>query len=203
MSEMLPLFLNLAGRQVVLVGGGRLATLKLSQLLASGALVRVVSPEISEEIVEAESRVAARSDRLVSREGNRLHLVRRAVEATDLDGAWLVVTAAPPEVTRQVAEAAEARRLFVNAVDDPVHASAFLSGIVRRGGVTFAISTEGHAPALTALLREGLDAVLPSDLEAWMDRARRERAAWRADNVAIDERKPRLLQALNELYEAR
>ncbi len=203
MSEMLPLFLNLAGRQVVLVGGGRLATLKLSQLLASGALVRVVSPEISEEIVEAESRVATRSDRPVSPEGNRLHLVRRGFEATDLDGAWLVVTAATPEVNRQVAEAAEARRLFVNAVDDPVHASAFLSGIVRRGGVTLAISTEGHAPALTALLREGLDAVLPSDLETWMDHARRERAAWRADNLPFGERKPRLLRALNELYEAR
>ncbi len=203
MSDLLPLFLNLTGRHVVLVGGGRLAAAKLSQLLAAGALVRVVSPEISQEIVDAESQVAEASGRSVGPGRTRVHLVRRAFDAADLEGAWLVVTAATPEVNRRVADAAEARRLFVNAVDDPAHASAFLSGVVRRGVATFAISTEGHAPALTALLREALDAVLPPDLETWVDRACRERAAWRAGNLPIAERKPRLLRALNELYEAR
>ena len=57
-----------------------------------------------------------------------------------------------------MAAAAEPRRIFVNAVDDPANASAFLSGTVRRDGVTIAISTSGDAPALTALLREALDA---------------------------------------------
>ena len=74
--------------------------------------------------------------------------------------------------TGEVADAAEGRRVFVNAVDDPANASAFLSGVVRRDGVTLAISTSGAAPALTALLREGLDAVLPQDL-AIVDVARR------------------------------
>ncbi len=63
-----------------------------------------------------------------------------------------------------MAGAAEARRVFVNAVDDPANATAFLSGVVRRDGVTVAISTSGDAPGLTALLREALDAILPRDL---------------------------------------
>jgi uroporphyrin-III C-methyltransferase/precorrin-2 dehydrogenase/sirohydrochlorin ferrochelatase len=126
---------------------------------------------------------------------------RRPFAPADLDAAWLVVAAATPDVNRQVADAAETRRLFVNAVDDPANATAFLSGVVRRDGVTLAISTSGAAPALTALLREGLDALLPRDLARWMWQARASRAAWRRDAVPMEARKPRLLQALNDLYD--
>ena len=130
-----------------------------------------------------------------------MSIAQRPFVPADLDGAWLVVAAATPEVNRQVAEVAETLRLFVNAVDDPANASAFLSGVVRRDGVTLAISTSGAAPALTALLREGLDALLPRDLAAWMWQARAARVAWRREGVPMDARKPRLLQALNELYQ--
>lgn len=183
MSEFLPLFLNLTGRDVLLVGGGRVAAAKLQQLLAAGARVRVVAPEIADAI--------RRSD---------VQLAQRQFVPADLDGTWLVVAAATPQANREVAEAAETRRVFVNAVDDPANATAFLSGVVRRDGVTVAISTSGHAPALTALLREALDAMLPRDLAAWVWQARAERVTWRRDGVPMDERKPRLLQALNALY---
>jgi siroheme synthase-like protein len=179
--DLLPLFLNLAGRQVVLVGGGRVAAAKLRQLLAAGARVRIVAPEISANIDHAD-------------------IVRRGFVPSDLDDAWLVVAAATPEVNREVAQAAEDRRLFVNAVDDPANATAFLSGVVRRAGVTIAISTSGDAPALTALLREALDATLPSDLDRWVETARAQRTAWKREGVPMDERKPQLLNALNELY---
>jgi uroporphyrin-III C-methyltransferase/precorrin-2 dehydrogenase/sirohydrochlorin ferrochelatase len=125
---------------------------------------------------------------------------RRPFAPADLDEAWLVVAAATPEVNRHVAEVAEARRIFVNAVDDPANATAFLGGIVRRDGVTLAISTSGDAPALTSLLREGLDALLPRDLATWMWQARAARVAWRREGVPMAARKPRLLQALNALY---
>jgi uroporphyrin-III C-methyltransferase/precorrin-2 dehydrogenase/sirohydrochlorin ferrochelatase len=189
MPDLLPLFLNLTGRTVVLVGGGRVAAGKLQQLLAAGARVRVVAPEISAAAVD-----------LVSRGAPRVEIIPRRFMPSDLDGAWLVVAAATPEVNREVADVAERLRLFVNAVDDPANASAFLSGVVRRDGVTLAISTSGEAPALTALLREALDAVLPHDLAAWIARARGERRIWRRDGVPMEERKPRLLQALNALY---
>jgi siroheme synthase-like protein len=196
MPDLLPLFLNVTGRAVVLVGGGRVASAKLQQLLAVGANVTVVAPEISDEIVRAGATLQA------ARPGHpeRVALHQRHFKPADLDGAWLVVAAATPEVNRAVALAAEERRLFVNAVDDPANATAYLSGVVRRDGVTLAISTSGDAPALTALLREGLDALLPRDLSAWIERARAERTVWRRDAVPMDERKPRLLTALNAIY---
>jgi siroheme synthase-like protein len=186
MTDLLPIFVTLAGRDVVLVGGGRVAASKLPQLLAAGARVTVVAPVLRPEIVDTPS----------------ITIVPRSFAPGDLDKAWFVVAAATPEVNRAVAEAANARRLFVNAVDDPANASAFLSGVIRRDGVTIAISTSGDAPAMTALLREGLDAMLPDDLDAWMRRARTERVDWKRDGVPMAARKPRLLAALNALYQS-
>src|ERR1700730_16800493 len=157
MRDLFPLFLTLAGRDVVLVGGGPVATAKLQALLDAGGRVRVGAPVVTAEIERAGVEIA-----------------RRAFVAADLDGAWLVVAAATPEVNREVAAAAEARRVFVNAVDDPANASACLSGTVRRDGVTMAVSTSGQAPALSALLREALDKVLPADLDRWMAEADRQ-----------------------------
>ncbi len=183
MQELLPLFLHLSGRRVLLVGGGSVAAAKLRQLVAVGADVRVVAPEVCGDIEES-----------------GVPFERRRFEPVDLDNVWLVVAAATPDANREVAAAAEARRLFVNAVDDPVNASAFLSGVVRRHGVTLAISTSGEAPALTSLLREALDTVLPPDMNLWLDEARRQRGAWRRVGVPMDARRPLLLQALNKLY---
>jgi len=194
MTELLPLFLNVAGRPVVLVGGGRVAAAKLQQLQAAGACVTVVAPEVGEAITTNATVGAALQG------ARALRVLTRAFAPEDLDGAWLVVAAATPEVNRAVAAAAEERRLFVNAVDDPANATAYLSGVVRRDGVTIAISTSGHAPALTSLLREGLDALLPRDLPTWIERARAQRVVWRHNAVPMEQRKPQLLTALNAIY---
>src|SRR5205807_2071405 len=198
MPELLPLFLNVTGRQVVLVGGGRVAAAKLRQLLAVGARVRVIAPEISNDLEEVARPFQGR-DRGAESPAPQLNLTHRPFAPSDLDDAWLVVAAATPEANREVAHAAESRRIFVNAVDDPPNASAYLSGVVRRDGVTIAISTSGDAPALTALVREGIDALLPADLGAWMHTARDERVEWRRDRVPMQARKPLLLRALNDL----
>jgi uroporphyrin-III C-methyltransferase / precorrin-2 dehydrogenase / sirohydrochlorin ferrochelatase len=187
---LLPLFLNLAGRRVVLVGGGPVAAGKLQQLLAAGASVCVVAPDLVPAIADASAGGAS-----------GITIVRRAFTPGDLDGAWLVVAAATPEVNRAVAEAAEARRLFVNAVDDPANASAYLSGVIRREGFTLAVSSNGEAPGLTALLRQGLDALLPRhELARWLREARKQRRRWKADGVPMEARRPLLLDAINRLY---
>jgi len=183
MPDLLPVFLNLAERRVVLVGGGRVAAAKLPALVSARAAVTVVAPEVDAQIARSSAAI-----------------VRRRFEPRDLDGAWLVVAAATREVNAQVARAAARRRVFVNAVDDPANASAFLGGVVRRDGVTIAISTNGHAPALSGLLREAIDAVLPRQLGAWLDEARRQRVIWRRGNVPMEKRRPLLLRALNRLY---
>jgi uroporphyrin-III C-methyltransferase/precorrin-2 dehydrogenase/sirohydrochlorin ferrochelatase len=91
--------------------------------------------------------------------------------------------------------------LFVNAVDDVASASAYLGGVVRRGEVTIAISTGGAAPALAGLLREAIDALLPPDLQRWVDAARAARADWRHTGVPMADRRKRLLRTLNALYQ--
>jgi uroporphyrin-III C-methyltransferase/precorrin-2 dehydrogenase/sirohydrochlorin ferrochelatase len=184
MNVMFPAFLDLTSRTVVVVGGGPVAASKIESLLLAGARVTVVAPEIRPEI--------ARTD---------VALVRREFRDTDLDGAWWVVAAAPPAVNRQVNAAAEARHIFVNAVDDPQHATAYLGGVVRRAGVTIAISTDGRAPALAGLLREALDAWLPRELDAWMKASDEARRVWREQKVPMAERRPQLLETLNRLYE--
>lgn len=186
MRELLPLFVDLKGRRVLLVGGGPVAAGKLQQLLTAGADVVVVAPDVHETILR--SGVAVE---------------RREFVPSDLDEAWLVVAAATPIANAEVAAAAQIRRVFVNAVDDPENATAYLSGVVRRDGVTLAISTSGDAPGLTGLLREALDGLLPLDLGAWHDVARDERVKWRRDAVPMEERRPLLLQALNRIYSQR
>jgi uroporphyrin-III C-methyltransferase/precorrin-2 dehydrogenase/sirohydrochlorin ferrochelatase len=188
--SLFPLFLKLAGRKVLVVGGGPVATAKIVALREAGAEIAVVSPEVEPAL----SDLAA---------AGKIQLARRSFGAADLGGVWLVVAAATPEVNRAVAAAAESQRLFVLAVDDPTAASAFGAGTLRRGGVTIAVSTDGRAPALAGLLREGLEAVLPEDLEAWTRTAEQQRAAWRAARVPMAERRPLLLRALNDLYESR
>ena len=169
---------------MVVVGGGPVAAGKVAGLVAAGARVEVVAPEVRPD---------------VERDGITVH--RREFRASDLDGAWYVVAAAPPEVNRQVLAAGEARQLFVNAVDDPEHASAYAGGVVRRSGVTIAISTAGRAPAMAGLIREALDAWLPGNLDEWMAAADEARREWKVRGVPMDERRPQLLQVLNRLYE--
>jgi siroheme synthase-like protein len=181
-----PVFLKVAGRRVLVVGGGPVAASKLAALAAAGARVRVVALDVVPEI-----------------EAQGVEIDRRGFVASDLDDAWFVVAAATPEVNRQVADAAESRRIFVNAVDDTASASAYLGGVVRKAGVTLAISTEGRAPALAGLLREGLEAVLPDDLAQWQRVAADARRHWKASGVPMEGRRPLLLDAINRLYDAR
>jgi uroporphyrin-III C-methyltransferase/precorrin-2 dehydrogenase/sirohydrochlorin ferrochelatase len=183
---LLPLFVKLAGRDVVVVGGGAMAATRVLQLTEAGARVTVVAPEIRDEVA---SRAAV--------------VLRRPFASSDLDGAWFAVAAATPAVNAAVAAAAEERRILVNAVDDPERASAYTAGVVRRGDATIAISTGGRAPALAGLLREAVDALLPHELGEWIDVAEGERPAWKRDRVPLPDRRPLLLRALNELYAAR
>ena len=188
---LLPIFLKLQGRKVLVVGGGPIAAAKLAPLRETGAAITLVAPELAPALraqLDADPRGVS--------------VAARGFQPADLDGAWLVIAAAPPEVNRRVAAAVEAsgRPLFVIAVDDPAAATAYGGGTLRRGGVTVAISTDGQAPALAGLLREGLDAVIPAELDAWVAQARALRSGWRTDRVPLAQRRPLLLRALNRLY---
>jgi len=182
----LPVFLRFDRHRVVVVGGGAVAAAKIPALVAAGGNVTVIAPRISAAIDPA-----------------RVTIIEREFQPGDLDGAWFVTAAATPEVNRLVREAAEARGVFVNAVDDPANATAYLGGTIARGGVTVAFSTAGQAPALAGLLREAFDELLPADIGEWVERAAALKGQQRAEGVPITERRPQLLDALNRLYDAR
>ena len=180
-----PVFLKLEGRPVLVVGAGPVAAGKVRPLVDAGARVTVVAPDVVDEIAAL---------------APGIEILRRAFEPRDVDGVWYVVAAAPPEVNRAVARAAESRCLFVNAVDDLKSASAYAGAIVQKAGVTIAMSTDGEAPALAGLMREALEVLLPEDLDTWMECAQESRRRWLARAVPMAERRPMLLEALNDLY---
>jgi siroheme synthase-like protein len=178
-----PLFLRLEGRRVLVVGGGAVALEKARALHAARARVRVVAPDVHADLLGVADEIET-----------------RGFEEADLEDAWLVVAAAPPDVNRAVGLAAARRHLFVVAVDDVANCTAIGAAELRRGGLTLAISSDGRAPALVALLRRALERVIPEDVSRWVDVAARSRSAWKSAGVPIAERRPLLLAALNALY---
>ncbi len=182
-GPLVPVFLKLADRRVLVVGAGPVALEKTRALLTAGAAVQVVAPDVLPEFATL-----------------GVDLVQRPFHDNDVRGAWLVVAAATSEVNRAVLRAASAEQRFTIAVDDPDSSSAFGAAVLERGGVTFAISSSGRAPALVALLRRAIDRVLPADLDGWRSLAETLRTRWKAHGVPLAERTPLLLSALNEMY---
>lgn len=144
----LPLTLRIAGRRVVVVGGGHVATRRSLSLLDAGARVVVVSPEVSDSLASS----IGRGD---------VEWVRRAYAPGDLDGAWLVQTATDSPVDDQVAADAEAAQIWCLKGGDPEHATAWAPAVARVDDVIVAVSGGGDAGRATAL-RDGVAAALQS-----------------------------------------
>jgi precorrin-2 dehydrogenase / sirohydrochlorin ferrochelatase len=161
-SDGYPVVLRLAGRPVLVVGGGAVAARKVDGLVSAGAQVTVVAPEPCAEL-------AARDDVAVER--------RRYLRG-EVAGYWLVIAATDdPTVQQAVFDDAEERGVWVNAADDPDRCSFILPAVARRGPVIVAVSTQGTSPALASRLRDRLADALPPDVEqiALELRRRRER----------------------------
>lgn len=183
-ASLFPLFLKLAGRAVLVVGAGVMAERKVASLRAAGAAVRLVAPDATAEL------------RRLAAEGV-LAWEARGFDESDLEGVWLVVAATgDPDTQKRVAAATEARRVFLLAVDDPPNASAYSGALVRRPPFLVAISSSGATPALTRLLREIIEQVLPGD--SWIEHARALREKWIADGTPMSERFGDLVRSLKE-----
>jgi precorrin-2 dehydrogenase/sirohydrochlorin ferrochelatase len=148
-----PIFLDLCGRTVVVVGGGKVGLRKVRGLLEAGARVRVVSPALATEF-----------DML------RVELIKRAFRPSDLKGAFLAYAATNlREVNRRVAREAKRRGIPVNVADDPGECDFFVPARIRSGELQVAVSTGGRSPRLAVELRRRIEAVLkaaPSPADA-------------------------------------
>jgi len=142
MTAFYPVFLDLRGRRAVVVGGGAVAEQKVRGLVAAGAHVTVVSPDVTPAL-----------GALVGR--NAIEVKRRPYRRGDLEGAWLAIAATDDRGTNGTVWA-EAEQLGVplNAVDDLEHCSFIAPAVHREGDITVAVSTAGKSPALAVRLRQ-------------------------------------------------
>ena len=147
-----PLFLDLREQPVDVVGGGSVAARKVALLIRSGARVRIIAPELGVELGEL-------------LEQGQIRWLPEAFSAQLLEPVRLVITATnSAAVNAEVAAAAKARGIIVNAVDQPEAGNAIVPAIVERGGLTVAISSGGQAPVLARRLRASIESVLPTRL---------------------------------------
>lgn len=140
MNRYYPVFLDLSGRDALVVGGGAIAARKVRTLLRYGARVTVTAPRVRPEI----ARLAERK---------KVRLLRRGYKASDLAGRDLVYCSTDDEkLNASVGLECARRKILVNVVDRPKYCSFIVPAIVQRGDVTFAISTGGASPALAKFL---------------------------------------------------
>ncbi|WP_395143840.1 bifunctional precorrin-2 dehydrogenase/sirohydrochlorin ferrochelatase [Armatimonas sp.] len=141
-SHYQPVYLDLRGKQVVVIGGGFVAGEKLSVLFASGAKIRVVSPELSEELQHWHA------------EG-RFEWWQKCWEPTDQTDAFVAIGATNDKaINRAVFAEADTNGRLGNSVDDPKFCNFILSAVARSGPMQVAISSAGCSPALAQRVRE-------------------------------------------------
>jgi len=169
-----PVFLDIAGKPVVIIGGGNIAHQKVVGLLNAGAEVTVVSPELNQEMV------------LLAAEGRFRHL-QRGYEPGDLEGYALAFVATDDRsVNATVAAEGKERRVWVNAVDDPPYCDFIVPGIAQQGNLIVAISTSGTSPAMARKMREEIEAFLTEDYALMLELAAEVRAELREKNMLVD-----------------
>jgi len=143
--DLYPVFLDLSGRIVVVVGGGAVATERAARLAACGARVRLVSPEVLPALGEMVS------------DGRIAEHHARGYADGDLDGAVLVIAATDDaDVNRRVRDDARAMGAEANVADDPGGSTAVIPAVVRQGDLALAITTGGASPVLARRIREDL-----------------------------------------------
>jgi siroheme synthase-like protein len=140
-----PVVFKLEGRCCLVVGGGAVAARKAASLLECGADVRLVSPDLTEELAREVQK-------------GRIKHIRRAFAEADLDGAYLAICATDnAELNRRIAECCEALHIPVNVVDNPELSSFFVPSVIRRGPLSIGIATGGDSPLFARRLREKLE----------------------------------------------
>jgi len=180
MNPAYPIELNLAGREVVVAGGGTVAARKVAGLLEAGARVRVVSPSFVEEL-------AGRGD---------VTLQTQAYDASVLHGALLVFACTDdPALNRRVADDARAAGALCNVADDPPNCDFMVPAVLRRGRLTVAVGTSGASPALAAALRDRLEELLEAEYAQLVEELAQVRAEIREQAEPEDLRR-RIFQTL-------
>ena len=180
-----PIFLDVTGRECVVVGGGEVAARKVQSLLEAGAHVTVVSPRLSPPL----GAIAAR--------GLVIH-VARDYERGDIRGCILVYAATDdPRLHRELAAEARALGIPINVADVPELCTFIAPAVVKRGALQIAISTAGASPAFAARLRGALEDRFGTEYVLTLEVLRAARRRLRADEIDPADRIRRLRDLAN------
>ena len=151
-----PVFLDLRGRKVLVVGGGSVAERKIDTLLEFGGTVCVVSRQLTPTLAGYLEKGKIRFDSGEFKESH-LNEVFLVIAATD-----------DPLLNRRVSRFARERGILVNAVDQPADCTFIVPSTLRRGDLVVAVSTSGKSPALARRLREQLEETFGKEYETFL-----------------------------------
>jgi len=155
-TNLFPMFLKLAGRQILVVGAGKVGEPKIEGLLETGAYIRVVAREASLKVREWA-------------QAGKIDLELRPFSSEDLDGAFLAIVATNSRsLNERVYHGARDRGVLCNVVDVPDLCDFFYPAVVRRGDLQIAVSTSGQSPSLAQKIRQQLEKQFGPGYETWV-----------------------------------
>ncbi|MEH7299225.1 NAD(P)-binding protein [Neobacillus drentensis] len=156
MSTNYPIMMRLKGKKTVVVGGGKVAERKVKGLLGTGALVSVVSPELTDELLR------------LARDGDIIWL-DRTFSKDDIQDAFLVFAATNNEGVNQFVRSVAKDHQLVMVADDPEDSDFHVPAQVQRGRLSITVSTGGASPILAGKIREQLEQQFDEQYSEYLD----------------------------------
>ncbi|WP_296702335.1 bifunctional precorrin-2 dehydrogenase/sirohydrochlorin ferrochelatase [Algoriphagus sp.] len=172
MNHLYPIFLKVHELNILLIGGGNVGTEKLEFLLKSSpkAQVTAVSREFSKSFID----LASKADNVT--------MIEDIYHEKYLGAKHFVIAATDDKsVNKQIHDEAKERFLLVNVADTPELCDFYLGGIVTKGNLKVAISTNGKSPTAAKRLRQLLEEVLPDELDDLLENLHAYRATLKGD----------------------
>jgi len=156
MDQLYPITLQLKGKKVVIVGGGKVARRKLSSLVDSKAEITIISPELA-------------FDLQMFTQTLNIKWIKRPFQSEDIIGAFLVIAATNSKETNTAVRESVNEYQLLNIADDPEHSNFHLPSTLRRGGLSISVSTSGASPILARKIRTKLEESFDQDYISYID----------------------------------
>jgi precorrin-2 dehydrogenase/sirohydrochlorin ferrochelatase len=151
-----PILVDLEGKKVLVIGGGRVAQRKIESILTFGADIQVISREMTPELRN-----------LI--DNGKIGFIGPEFNEKSLQDAFLVITATDdPLLNHRVSEMAKRKNILVNAVDQPLDCSFIVPSVLRRGDLVIAVSSSGKSPALAKKIRKALSGQFGDEYGAFL-----------------------------------
>ena len=171
LNPLYPVFLKAHELEFLIVGGGHVALEKMEFLFKSSPLAKVtlVAPFIREETLNFIK-------------DKPVQVIKRKFKLDDLHGKKIVIaTTDVSETNKKVQEACNRRQILVNVADTPELCDFYMGGIVTKGNLKIAISTNGKSPTLAKRIRQFLEHILPQEIDELLDTLRHYRETLKGD----------------------